>query len=441
VTPRSNTLRRLRTTPFSRVVVGLVVGFLSSTTIAACSGSESTSQDGLATEATSDSAPESSAPLDDGELRIGLLLPLTGPGAELGTAMRDAAEFAIAEVNAAGGVLGQPVRRILHDEGGDADTASRGLAALLAANVDVIVGPASSTVAAATLPVTTSAGVLSCSPTASALALDRFPDGGLFVRTIPSDRLQATALARLVEQSGERRVAVLYLDDPFGRLLADAVRNELASFANLVAFVPFIDTDAEYADEADAVIASASRATIVIGDATAGPRMVESLFDREDLEGDVFVGDALRVPDAASAYARLGPDALERLSGVSPIASARAPAFIEAYVSSVGTEPSLFAGNAADCVTLIALAAQAAQSTVPIRIAQEIPEVSHVGTQCVTFSECSMTLAGARNVDFDGSTGELRIGADGDLVRGLFEVFSFDRFGRSVSTGSTLLAE
>lgn len=52
-----------------------------------------------------------------------------------------------------------------------------------------------------------------------------------------------------------------------------------------------------------------------------------------------------------------------------------------------------------------------------------------------------MTLAGARNVDFDASTGELRIGADGDLVRCLFEVFSFDRFGRSVSTGSTLLAE
>lgn len=370
-----------------------------------------------------------------------MLLPLTGPGAELGTALRDAARWAISQVNAAGGVAGQPVGQALQDEGGDADTAARGLAALLAADVDVIVGPASSIIAASTLPLTTRAGVLTCSPTSSALSLDRFPDGGLFVRTIPSDRLQATALARLVEQSGERRVAVLYLDDPFGRPLAEAVRDELDSFAELVAFIPFVDSDAEYSDEAATVVAAAPRATIVIGESTAGPRMLEALFRNENLEGDIVVGDAMRVPDAANGYAGLGPSALERLRGVSPVSTSSAPSFIEAYTLSIGIEPSLFAGNAADCVTLAALAAQEAGSTRPADIAREIPEVSHVGTQCFTFAECSAALGDARNVDFDGSTGELRIGADGDMVRGLFEVFTFDRFGRSTPSGTTLLVE
>ena len=38
-------------------------------------------------------------------------------------------------------------------------------------------------------------GLVACSPTAAAMALDDFPDRGLFVRTIPSDSLQAAAIA------------------------------------------------------------------------------------------------------------------------------------------------------------------------------------------------------------------------------------------------------
>ncbi|MEN9507271.1 MAG: hypothetical protein RI958_3197 [Actinomycetota bacterium] len=412
--------------------------------VAACSDSGRTGSGATATDPGPPSETDAGgadAPVDDGELRIGMLLPLTGPGAEIGRALRDAARWAIAEVNAAGGVAGRPVRQSIQDEGADATTAVRGLAALIANDVDVIVGPASSIVAASTLPVTTEAGLLTCSPTASALSLDRFPDAGLFVRTIPSDRLQATALARLVEQSGERRVAVLYLDDPFGRPLAEAVRDELGSFAELVAFIPFVDTDAEYADEANEAVASAPRATIVVGDATAGPRMLEALFSQGALEGSVVIGDAMRVPDATNGYARLGANSLERLRGVSPTSLALAPTFIDAYVDRVGAEPSLFAGNAADCVTLVALAAREAQSTVPADIAREIPEVSNAGTQCVTFDECSAAIAEGRNVDFDGSTGHLRIGFDGDPVRGVFDVFGFDRLGRSISTGVSLVVE
>lgn len=368
-------------------------------------------------------------------LRIGLLLPLTGPGAELGTALRAAAEFAIDQVNEAGGVGGRPVTRVVRDEGADIETATRSLASLIDSGVDAIVGPASSNIIGSTLPVTTEAGVLTCSPTASALALDDVPDAGLFVRTIPSDRLQASALARLVERSGERRVALLYLDDPFGRSLAEAVREELRSFAEVVAVVPFVDTDAQYGDQAAAVVASAPRATIVVGEATAGPRMVEALFDQAGLEGDVYIGDAMRVPAAANVYARLGSDALDRLIGVSPTSAARAPEFIEAFRLATGSVPELFAGNAADCVTLIALAAQAAQSPEATLFAREIAEVSHAGTECNTFAECSAALDASRNIDFDGSTNELRIGPDGDLVRGLFDVFRFGRGGRAVGAG------
>ncbi|MEX0848562.1 MAG: ABC transporter substrate-binding protein, partial [Ilumatobacteraceae bacterium] len=235
--------------------------------IAACSGSSAAQAP--TTTSTDDLA---GALPDDGILRLGVLLPLTGPGAELGGAMVDAVELAIDQVEAAGS--GIQVQRIVKDEGADVDTALRSLEELLASDVDAIIGPASSIVAASIVPMTTSASVLTCSPTASAMSLDDLPDANLLIRTIPSDSLQAAAIATLVEQSGERRVSILYLDDSFGRPFAEAVRSRLGQAADVVSFIPFVADDVAYADEADRSIASDARATVVIGDSTAGPRMV-----------------------------------------------------------------------------------------------------------------------------------------------------------------------
>ena len=61
--------------------------------------------------------------------------------------------------------------------------------------VDAVVGPTSSLVALGALGDLMAADVLTCSPTASAQALDDYPDRDLFFRTVPSDSLQAAAIA------------------------------------------------------------------------------------------------------------------------------------------------------------------------------------------------------------------------------------------------------
>ena len=68
-----------------------------------------------------------------------------------------------------------------------------------------------------------SAGILTCSPTASAMALDNYPDSGLFFRTIPSDSLQMVAIAHVAERTGSTSIAIGYLDDAYGRDLAEAL--------------------------------------------------------------------------------------------------------------------------------------------------------------------------------------------------------------------------
>jgi hypothetical protein len=54
------------------------------------------------------------------------------------------------------------------------------------------------------------------------------------------------------------------------------------------------------------------------------------------------------------------------------------------------------------------------------------------GTSCATFEECEGLLDTGRNVDYDGPSGLVRLGANGDTTRGAFDLFGFDRFGGEV---------
>ena len=50
---------------------------------------------------------------------VGMTLPLSGPDAPFGAALRDGAQLAVARANAAGGVAGRPIELALRDDGGD----------------------------------------------------------------------------------------------------------------------------------------------------------------------------------------------------------------------------------------------------------------------------------------------------------------------------------
>ena len=264
---------RGRTRRASRLRAGSAL-LVASVIVAACSG------DGQqAATTTSTVAPTTTtlpARANDGELVIGAFLPQTGPGAALGGPMITAVDEAVRQINQAGGVLGRNVGLRVVDE-----SAGTGLDELLAAGVDAIVGPASSTVALSQLsdsvmPVT---GVVTCSPSASALSLDDYPDNKFFFRTIPSDSLQMAAIERRVERTGVETVAVGYLDDPYGRGLADAFVDEVTARnrLELLANVGF-DADQEFLDDvADELLALGPGVVVVLGDADDGTRLLAAL--------------------------------------------------------------------------------------------------------------------------------------------------------------------
>ena len=146
---------------------------------------------------------------------------------------------------------GATVEVVEADEGANATTAARPSRGSIERGVDAVVGPASSTVALGALGDLMAGDVLTCSPTASALALDDYPDSELFFRTVPSDSLQAAAIARLAEQTGARTAAVAYLDDAYGRPLAEATMAALEASGLSVAESGFDALDEETRRDGD----------------------------------------------------------------------------------------------------------------------------------------------------------------------------------------------
>jgi len=203
----------------------------------------------------------------DGVLKIGTILPQTGSLAFLGPPEFAGFDLALLDINAAGGVLGQPVEGIKGDSGDTStDTASKTVDRLLAEDVDAIVGAASSGVTLTVIDKVTSAGVVLFSPANTSPALSTYDDKGLYFRTAPPDIYQGDVLGQKVLQDGSQTVAILALNDAYGTGLSDAAEKTIIAGGGTVVLKTIYDpTAASFDSEVDAVVAANPDAIIIIG--------------------------------------------------------------------------------------------------------------------------------------------------------------------------------
>ena len=178
--------------------------------------------------AATDEGPAPVPTATGGPLIIGTLLPLTGNLAFLGPPEVAGAQLAVNDINAAGGVLGQPVQLVEGDSGdASTDTATQTADRLLQSGVNAIVGAASSGVSLTVIDAITQAGVMQISPANTSDQFTTYNDNGLYFRTAPPDTLQARALADLIIEDGNNTVGILALNDPYGTGLAENTLNNL----------------------------------------------------------------------------------------------------------------------------------------------------------------------------------------------------------------------
>jgi branched-chain amino acid transport system substrate-binding protein len=104
-------------------------------------------------------------------VRLGFLAGLSGRSSDLGEAARNGVMLAIEQRNLAGGIDGREIELIIRDDGANPETAAQATAELVASGVAAIIGPITSSMAEAVLPVVNKAKVVMVSPTVTAMQL------------------------------------------------------------------------------------------------------------------------------------------------------------------------------------------------------------------------------------------------------------------------------
>lgn len=147
---------------------------------------------------------------------IGSISPLTGTNAVQGNDMKNAEQLALEEVNAAGGVLGRPLKILFED------TESRPKGGIDAAHklvevnkVPVVVGAYSSGISVPTGEYTNAQKVVQISVASTSPALRKI--GPYFFNSIGLDEVIGTELAKFaMDDSGAKRFASITVNNPFG---------------------------------------------------------------------------------------------------------------------------------------------------------------------------------------------------------------------------------
>ncbi len=186
----------------------------------------------------------STAPaLPAGPVSVALLLPLSGPSAELGAAMLDAAQMALFEIGA------ERLLLLPRDSGGTPEDARRAAADALADGAALILGPLFSGSVAAVSPLAKAAGV-----NVVAFSSDRrVAEPGIFIMGFLFDE-QLGRVIRFAIERGLGRFAALAPASHYGETVVQELRKVTAATGSTIVDAVFYPADGEEASEIAAIV-------------------------------------------------------------------------------------------------------------------------------------------------------------------------------------------
>jgi branched-chain amino acid transport system substrate-binding protein len=374
-------------------------------------------------------------------IRIGVILSATGGLAAFVPPIRAGIVLAFEEMNAAGGVLNG--RRLQMVEADDQTNPQAGVTVatrlVQAENVSAIIGPMASgiTIAVANA-VTVPAGVPIVSPSATAPAVSQIADNDTVFRTAVPDGLQGQVLARLVREAGIERVAVMAINNDYGRGLAGSFTAAFQARGGAIAGSQnYEENRPSYRAELQTLSRTGNpQALLLIGYPASGGNTIL----RNAIENGFFqryIGtDGMR---DQSVIDQIGARALEGMFGTGP-GTAAAPERREAYAAAFRrANPQMdpgaaFVAQAYDAAYVIGLAIQAAGSAERAAIRANLRTVANAPGEVVgpgEFARARDLIARGTKVNYEGASGPVEFNATGD-AQGRIEHWAV-RDGRLVS--------
>lgn len=368
-------------------------------------------------------------------IKIGGLFPLTGPLSPYGKEIVNGAKLAVEQINALGGVLGRPLELVVRDTATSPDVGRDAAAKLIEIDgVVAIVGALASGVTLAVSSVTIPAQIPLISPSSTSPAITELADNDFVFRTCPSDALQGVVEAQLARNLGYKKVAVIFVNNAYGRGLAEVFRRNFVDEGHVVtAMIPYEENKPSYRGEVEQALAGAPDAINLIAYPIDGNKIIiealEQGYEGQFLFTDGMKGEGVTPGPACPVEGPCDEQYLEGSFGTAPgalVVAARA-AFEEDYVAAFGPSGIPFRAEAYDAVALIALAIAAAGEASGPAIQAKLREVANPPGVEVTYGELDRAfalLAEGKDINYQGVSGPITWDENGDVAEGAIEIWN-----------------
>ncbi len=378
-------------------------------------------------------------PTTDGVLKIGYVLPQTGALAVIVDALIKPLEMGVEEITAAGG----QVELLPGDSGTDPAVAGVTVDQHLNADVDAIIGPASSNVALSVIDKITGSQVPMCSPSNTGAIFTTYDDGGYYFRTAPPDNLQGEALAEVITEDGRSSVAIVYRNEEYGVGLKNALAKFLGDSGVTVAAEIAYAIDATSFDAEVAGVVAAGVDAAVLITFGEGVQLTQAMIEAGVGPADIAIYGADGYRDNVTPEL-VDPDDPAVMDGVKVMAPSVAPpggepTFGERFATFAPDAPTVFSAHTFDCLVALVLASEVAGTDDPVAIQAVLNDVTRGGTKCFTYAECTALVAAGDDIDYDGASGALDFVDAGEPAVGVYNVFLFDESGESTNIDEKII--
>jgi branched-chain amino acid transport system substrate-binding protein len=369
------------------------------------------------------------SPAFAGEVAIGLLNGITGGAAAMAPEIGKAYDLAVQQINEQGGILkGDKLVGVVADDGCTPQMGSDAASKVVnVSHVIGIVGPlCSGATMAAANAVTIPAGLVLISPAATSPAISSLKDNDLVFRTAPSDEYQGQALARTLLANGTKKVAVSYLNNDYGKGLAEAFKKEFEAKGGTIAgYAGHEESRSSYRSDL-AELAKGGADTLMIFDYgdTSGLTIL-----REALENSFFkhyVGsEGMKTSAPLKA---LGAENLGTFTASSPLepSSPAVDAFKKQFKAAGGNPDSSWTNTSYDAVFALGLAIQKANGD-KSKISASLRAVTNGEGEPILpgeWKKAKELIAAGKPITYRGASGDFKFDANGDVAGsyGLYKV-------------------
>jgi ABC-type branched-subunit amino acid transport system substrate-binding protein len=356
-------------------------------------------------------------------IKIGALMALTGGLGPYGPPIVSGAQLAVDQINAAGGVLGKQLELVVRDTATSPDVGRDAASKLVELyKVSAIMGALSSGVTIAASSVTIPAEVVLISPSSTAPSIPALDDNDYVFRTVVSDEVQGVVMARLALLLNNKTVSVIYVNNDYGKGLADTFKNTFEALGGQVlVMVAYEENKPSYRGEVDRLISGNPDAIFMVSYPVDGNKQVVEAVEA-GYQGDFLFSDGMKGegvapgPVCASAEA---PGPIEGAYGTAAAAGFRADQFDVDF--NAAFEPSTVPYNyqAYDAVMLIALAMIKAGDSSGPAIRDSLRTVANSPGEEVFYGEWDKAVSllnQGKEINYQGVSGSVDLDDTGCVI-------------------------